>query len=157
MDVVERVRDPGADHRDAVGRERPALVQDAGEVGAVDELGDEVEAVVLVDEVVDLDDGLVAELRVRAPLPPEPLDDLLRAGELHVERLHGDRAIELLLERLVHDAHATAADLADDPGSSDLAHHRSRRIARRRVRTQVRCDDRPRNSGAGGGATACHP
>ena len=122
-DVVERLGDARADGGDAVRGQRAALREHLREVGAVDELGDEVEAVVPLDEIVDRDDRLVAKLRVDLALPEEPLLLLLRPRELRVERLHRDRAVEPLLHRLVDDPHPAAPDLSDDPGGPDLAHH----------------------------------
>ncbi len=156
VDVVEGVGDARAHQGDAVGREGAALAEEAGQVRPVHELRDEVEAVVLLDEIVDLDDRLVAEPGVGAPLAPEALEDLLRPGELDVERLDGDGAVEPLLEGLVDDAHAAATDLADDPGGSDLLHHAGQEHGRPAGRRSSALDARRRDEVSPGRPPALH-
>src|SRR5439155_21552266 len=119
------------DHRQAGRRERPALHQDAVQVGAVDEVGDAVEGVLLLDEVVDRHHRLVAQLGVGPPLAAEPLRQLPGAGQLGVEGLHGDAAVEPFLEGLEDDAHAAAPELADDPAGAHLANRHGTASLRR--------------------------
>ena len=76
----------------------------------------------MLTDLVDLDDVGVLERRHRLRFDEKPSQRIgagVSPGEHHLE---GDEPVELLLPRLVHDAHAAAAELAEDLVAADMWH-----------------------------------
>ena len=94
---------------------RPRVAGEAlGQAAAVHELERQVRVPVRLADVENLDDVRVLERRDRFRLAAEPLPlgrPGVRAGQDHLER---DRAVQVEVPGLVHDAHAAAADLVND-------------------------------------------
>jgi hypothetical protein len=88
------------------------LPQPAGQAAAGDQLHAEVALPLVLAHLVDRDDVRVVERGDRLSLVLEP-PQLVLAGELGgADHLEGDGAVETDLPRLVHQAHAAAAELA---------------------------------------------
>ena len=113
-----RTRDVRGDAERGAGGEG-AVGDDAGEVGPVDELHRVVRVLLESDaDVEHADDAGVADARGDEGLGPElvPRGGALEDGLLH---LHGDPPIEAMLDGLPDDAHAAAADGADEVVAGD--------------------------------------
>jgi hypothetical protein len=113
--VVERGKQFAHQAHELPRLEANVVVEAVLEVLAADELHHDERDVGLLAEVVHLDDVRVVQPRHRLRLFAEAHRVL--AGDLLVEvaledGLDGDRAVQLRVERLVHDAHGAAADLA---------------------------------------------
>ena len=91
---------PGADH--------------LAQVYAVHEFHREIIQPAALAEVVDGDDVRVAELRERARLASEALDEIRRQRVGGRQDFQRDDAIQIELPRLVHDAHAAAPEQLED-------------------------------------------
>ena len=103
-----RARAPGAPPQPA------QFLQDGVQAHAGDELHDVVVMAVVPPHAEDRDDVGVVQPRRRPRLPLEP-QHLLGVGEGRIgEDLQGHASAERLLLGLVDDAHAAAADLAED-------------------------------------------
>ena len=108
--VVERIADL-RDEFERLGGVQAGAVQDLAEVGAIDELHDEVEmAFARLAEIVDRDDAGVLELGEGARLAAEAGDELLVGGDFGGEELDGDGAVERGLPAFIDSAHAALAD-----------------------------------------------
>ena len=113
MGVVERLAEVGADLADLAVAEvagAAALVEGL----AVDELGDEQGAAVLLAHLVEGDDPGMVEARRGLRLAQHPVAAGRPAG---VDRLDRDRALEAAVPGLVDRAEAAAADAALDQKS----------------------------------------
>ncbi|MEZ4379857.1 MAG: hypothetical protein R3A79_00810 [Nannocystaceae bacterium] len=92
--------------------------KEAAEILAVDELHRQVDAVVVLADLIDLDDEGAREARERLGLAEHPLADLRLAGELLLDQLDRDLAIEIDVVAGVDDAHRPLAYLpVDDEGA----------------------------------------
>ena len=104
--------------RISVGRQVAALLEEAleegGEGGAVDELHDDEVDIALAVEVVHTHDVGVAESGHGARLAAEAADEGGVDGEVAVEDLEGDGAVEAGVTGLVDGGHAAAADQGGD-------------------------------------------
>ena len=122
--VVEGVADLG-DEFEGLGGVQAGAVQDLAEVGAIDELHDEVEmacaarpSTVLpsplrrlgLAEIVDGDDAGVLELGEGARFAAEAGDELRVGGDFGGEELDGDGAVERGLAAFIDRAHAAVAE-----------------------------------------------
>ena len=103
MCVVERGGDAAGDPHRAVDRERPVLVEQAAQVGAVDQLHDEVGDAVVLTGVVRGDDVGVGEAGDGDGLVAKARPQRLVDGELGVQRLDRDAPRE---QRVLADPHA---------------------------------------------------
>ena len=121
---------------------RLQLADQVGEVAALDQLHGVVMGAALAADGEDRHDVGVVQLRRRLGLVLETLQ--LAGVQCRRERQHleGDATAQRQLHRLVDDAHAAAADLADDVKIAEGFD--GRRIARRRARRRTR----PKRAGA---------
>ena len=71
-----------------------------------------------------MQDVLVLQRGHEAGLALEAHGELAVQGDARLERLDGHHPLQRLLDGLVDDGHAAAADLADDPAVSDPFQHR---------------------------------
>ena len=88
-----------------------AVAVELGQGRAVDQLGDEQRAAVLLAHLVEGDDPGVVEPRRRLGLAQHPAASL---GRPRIDRLDRDRALEATVPGLVDGAEAAAADAALD-------------------------------------------
>ena len=113
--VGVRVREGAADlqddHRPDLGeRDRP-VGDHLLEGLTVDELGDDVRLGVRLRGVVeDLEDVLVAKLRHRLRLALEPVARFLVIGEVFVQHLHGDHALQRAIDAAIDNGHPALPD-----------------------------------------------
>ena len=98
---------------------------------AVDQLGDEQGAAVLLAHLVEGDDPGVVEARGGLGLAQDPPAAVVAAG---VDRLDRDRALEAAVPGLVDDAEAAAADAALDQESVEYQGADQSTLRLRRVR-----------------------
>ena len=112
--VGERAAHFGEDLLDLGGRQYATRREDAGERLAPQKLHHEVNDSARFPDPVNRDDVRVFELRRRARLALEPLDEFLVERERERQHLDRDFAVELLLFRLEHDRHAAAPQLFED-------------------------------------------
>ncbi len=100
------------DRRVVRGSARGRSLDVLQEVGAVDELHREKDAIVVADdELVEPNEVAVMDVRER----PELLLEEIESGGARVEEgLERDVLLALTIERLVHDPHAALADAAQD-------------------------------------------
>ena len=87
---------------------------DVGQRPAADELEHDVGLTLVLQDFVDLADVRMIQLGDRRGLAQEPLLRRFVLRVVGLQRLDRDRARQLRVERLVHDAHASATDLLDD-------------------------------------------
>jgi hypothetical protein len=83
---------------------------------------------------VHRDDVRMRELREQLGLAEQPLARRLGLVGADRDELHRDRAIELGIEGLVHDAHPAAPDHVDHDVASELRPTRERVLAARQLR-----------------------
>ena len=113
--VGEGVAQRGADAQHVAVRERPRVLE-LREGRPADELGDEDPAVLVAARLVEGDDRRMTEARGRDGLARRALARLVaRALGVHRDALDRDVAVEVLVVRLPHDAHAAAAETAAQP------------------------------------------
>ena len=77
----------------------------------------------VLEEVVDVEDVLVLQRGHEVRLALEALRELAVDRDRRLERLDRDDAAERLLDGLVDDGHAAAADLFENPAVSDAFQH----------------------------------
>ena len=121
----------GADRATWPGPQTFQFLQDLVEAQPLDELHDVVAQAVVFADAEDRHDVGVVQLRRRLRLA---LEATLRPGvlpELLGQDLEGDVPAERDLLRLVDDAHAAVADLADDAVVAQALERRQRTIGRR--------------------------
>src|SRR5262249_43508020 len=116
--------------------EVPQLVDDQVEPLALDELHGVVDGVAVLTDLENGDNVGVVQAGRRAGLAAEPFDLRAVLERAPREDFEGDAATERDLLGLVHDAHATPTDLADDAVIADL----SRRCGARRGRRPGQLD-----------------
>jgi hypothetical protein len=114
-----------------LARRRPAGAEQVGQGGALDEVADQVGNVVGLADLVDRNDGRVAELGDTARLAEESVQ-LLRAGQVaRARHLDGDSAVQLRVARLVDGAEAALADRVQEQEAADPLARLERRPGRR--------------------------
>ncbi len=99
-------------------RERPEPLRQVVERLAAHELHHHQQLVVLMVELVDRRDAGVIESRERDGLAAESLQHV-GVGQIGIEDLDRDFAIERLVDRFVDGAHAAATKLVDDAVLAD--------------------------------------
>ena len=109
-----------ADGDGALRRQAPGGVEDLAQVGAVDPLHDQVEAAVLVADVIDGDDVGVVDGGRELRLAQEAFTVFGLGGDLVLDHLQRDVAVERPLARLVDDTHASGARDLDDLEVAEL-------------------------------------
>jgi hypothetical protein len=95
-------------------RQRAALVNDGGEVGAVDEFHREEMHRAGLLGVIPRDDVRVRKFRRRPHLAAEPLDRVRTLHELRIDELDRHRSIHQPMLGPIDAPHPTAADQFDD-------------------------------------------
>src|SRR6185503_18955088 len=113
--VIERAQQLAHHAHELPGLEAQVAVEAVLEVLAADELHHDEGDLGLLAEVVYLDDVRMVEARDRLRLLAETHRILARDLLVEValeDGLDRDRAVQLRVERLVHDTHGAAADLA---------------------------------------------
>jgi hypothetical protein len=116
--VVERAQELAHEPHELLGLEALVVVEAVLEIASADELHDDEGDVAFLAEVVHLDDVRVVEpgdrLRLLAKAHRVFARDLLVEVALE-DGLDRDRAVQLRVERLVHEAHGAGADLPLQP------------------------------------------
>ena len=129
--VVQRLGDGGDESRRLQEREA-RLLQSAGQVAAVDELGhDEAQAVVGAADVVDGDDVRVVQAGEDAGLGQVRLDVLGACDQTGMRRLDRDGPVKLLIQRLKDAPEATFSKEFDHAIPADPLGQRRREGNRR--------------------------
>ena len=119
MRVPERVEHLHAQMRGLRRRQRAEPIRQLVERLAAHELHHHQQLVILlVMELVDRRDARVVEPRKRDRLAAEALQHV-RVGQVGIEHLDRDLAVERLVDRLVDGAHAAATELVDDAVFTD--------------------------------------
>ncbi len=119
MRVPERVEHLHAQMRGLGRRERPEPIRQIVERLPAHELHHHQQLVVLLMmQLVDSRDARVVETRERDRLGAETLQHI-RVGQVGIEDLDRDLAVERLIDRLVDGAHTAATQLVDDAVLSD--------------------------------------
>jgi len=122
--VHERVGERAPDEHPDLREAEAHLLREGAERPPLHELGDEVALRrVLAGVVVDLDDARVREAGDGAGLAREAGPRLLGGGEVRVEELHRNLAVERGVAAAVHDRHAPAADLLEELVSPQYPDH----------------------------------
>src|SRR4029079_11090937 len=96
-----------------------AALEEIEEIDPLDVLHDDEERAAVTMEVVDMYDVFVLEAGQGAGLALEPGDQLLVGAGRGLERLDGDRAVQLVLDGAVDHRHAAGGHLLDDPAVTD--------------------------------------
>ncbi len=97
-----------------------------------DVLHDDVHRAAVFDEVVDVQDVLVLERRHEVRLALEALGELAVDRDRRLEGLDRYDPAERLLDGLVDDRHAAAADLSEDAAVTDALNHAAERMVAER-------------------------
>jgi hypothetical protein len=111
---LESRRDLGSDFEDLFDREG-ALADSVAQGIALDQFHDKVVDFVLVADVKEGADIWVVERRDGPSLTLESPQELLIVGKARRQHLDGDLSIEAVIRGSPHLAHATGADLVDNP------------------------------------------
>jgi hypothetical protein len=107
---LERHGDLGEDAARLLRGDGAPVGDERGQRAALDELHDEVGGVALLAEVVDRHDVGVLQAGAVDRLGAEAFEERLLLGRLRTEHLHGDRPLELLVDRVPDLAHAPDGD-----------------------------------------------
>ena len=120
--VLERARHLRRDHLRHLGKQERLGGEEVLERPAVDELGDDVALRRVGTRVVeDLEDVLVAQLGHRVRLALQSRARLLLAGEVRMQDLDGDFAVERCVGAFVDHGHAALPDLLEQAIARKLA------------------------------------
>ncbi len=131
--VDQRVRQRDADDRPALRERDPLLVGEGAEGPAVDELGDEPALGGPVPRVVvDLHDPRMGQARHGPGFPGEPGARVGLRGEVGVEHLDRDLAVERGVAAPVDDRHSTGSHLLEELVTVDPANQSTPSGPRRR-------------------------
>ena len=120
MGIGETVGDLGDETERLRHRERARLLEQLVQVGALDELGRDVEAVLVLSLFVDLDHVRRVEGRQHPCLTEKAGPERRLVRELGRQELQCDRSVEARLASLEHRPHAALADAGDDAVTTEL-------------------------------------
>jgi hypothetical protein len=120
--VLETETDLVDDGEGEVGTDGPPALEHFLDAVPLDELHDDLVAVLTAPEVDDVDDVLVVEGGRRLGLENEAPREVLVLGEVLVEAFDGDNAIERGLNRLVQDGRSSRSNGLDDLDAAGVAH-----------------------------------
>ena len=130
---IQRLGDLLEQPERATRLERPALGEQALQVGSLHQTHRDVELARDLARVVDRDDRRVVERRREPRLAQETLAEADVAGELGREELERHAAVECEVVRAVYDAHPPAAEQRLDAVAGELASGRELRPRCRRA------------------------
>ena len=120
--VLERARHLAGDHLRDLGERQRRVGEEVLERAAVDELGDDVALGRVGPRVIEnLEDVLVAQLGDGVRLALQPRARLCLAGEVRVQHLDRDLAIERRVGRFVDHRHAALAHFLEQAVARKLA------------------------------------
>jgi len=130
--VTQRDEQPVEHEQARLGEIEDVLLAVARQGHARHELGDDVRVLgVGAGVVVDLGDQRVLQAGDGAGLGLDALLGLQLLGQMRVQQLEGDDAVQRGIVGLEHDGHAAASDLFDDPVLADLLDgHSAPRVTR---------------------------